>query len=57
MVKVKALQNFSYFNYNGYFEVQQDEVFEVDEKTYKDLLAQGLVEIFTNETTTLDEEV
>jgi hypothetical protein len=49
MVKVKALQDFSYYNNNGYFEVKKDEVFEVDEDTFKALRVQGLVKILTNE--------
>ncbi|MGC9100857.1 MAG: hypothetical protein ACP5HC_06335 [Caldisericum sp.] len=49
MVKVKALQDFNYYNNNGYFEVKKDDVFEVDEDTFEALRVQGLVKIFTNE--------
>jgi hypothetical protein len=48
-VKVKALQDFNYYNNNGYFEVKKDDVFEVDEDTFEALRVQGLVKIFTNE--------
>ena len=43
-MKIKALEDFRFFNNNGFREIKKGEEFEVDDELAKDFLRMGLVE-------------
>jgi len=43
-MKIKALEDFRFFNNNGFREIKKDEEFEVNDELAKDFLRMGLVE-------------